>query len=73
MLFSLKEANFTSEGETIMGNALQLLPATQSDRALLKHLEEEAGTEVNLCYQCGKCSAQAAFELQIHDAHGNTV
>lgn len=40
-----------------MGNALQLLPATQSDRALLRHLEEEAGTEVNLCYQCGKCSA----------------
>ncbi|MDD2511013.1 MAG: 4Fe-4S dicluster domain-containing protein [Syntrophomonas sp.] len=40
-----------------MGNALQLLPATQSDRELLKQLEEEAGTEVNLCYQCGKCSA----------------
>lgn len=40
-----------------MGNALQLLPATQSDRELLRRLEGEAGTEVNFCYQCGKCTA----------------
>lgn len=40
-----------------MGNALQLRPADPADKALLARLEEEAGTNVTLCYQCGKCSA----------------
>ncbi|MDD3268028.1 MAG: 4Fe-4S dicluster domain-containing protein [Syntrophomonadaceae bacterium] len=41
----------------MMGKALQLLPASASDKALLARLEEEAGTSAKLCYQCGKCSA----------------
>lgn len=40
-----------------MGEALQLLPTTARDKALLSRLEEEAGTSIKLCYQCGKCSA----------------
>lgn len=39
---------------------------TQKDhKGLLAALEEEAGTQVSLCYQCGKCSAgcPAAFAM----------
>ncbi|MBO8159860.1 4Fe-4S dicluster domain-containing protein [Thermosyntropha sp.] len=32
-------------------------PLTEDDRRLIEKLEKEAGTDINLCYQCGKCSA----------------
>lgn len=40
-------------------------PATASQKALLARLEKEAGTSINLCYQCGKCTAgcPAAFAM----------
>lgn len=38
-------------------NAVKLKSATQADKDLLARLEQEAGTQVSLCYQCGKCSA----------------
>lgn len=38
-------------------NAVKLKSATQADKDLLAKLEQEAGTRVSLCYQCGKCSA----------------
>lgn len=34
-----------------------LIPLSKSDKELLSKLEKEAGTDINLCYQCGKCSA----------------
>jgi len=48
-----------------MGNAVKLTVANQTDKALLSKIEEEAGTSINLCYQCGKCSAgcPAAFAM----------
>lgn len=44
---------------------MKLIPACEEDRKLLRRLEAEAGTDVNLCYQCGKCSAgcPAAFAM----------
>ncbi|MGR6835510.1 4Fe-4S dicluster domain-containing protein [Syntrophomonas erecta] len=48
-----------------MENAVKLTPASEEGRQLLQHIEQEAGTSVNLCYQCGKCSAgcPAAFAM----------
>lgn len=48
-----------------MEKAVKLIPASEEDRKLLSRLEAEAGTHVNLCYQCGKCSAgcPAAFAM----------
>lgn len=40
-----------------MGNSVKLTPVSQSDKALLSKIEKEAGTSINLCYQCGKCTA----------------
>ena len=38
---------------------------TQSSQKTIKHLEAEAGTSINLCYQCGKCTGgcPAAFAM----------
>ena len=46
-------------------DAVRLKAANQEEKVLLARLEEEAGTEVSLCYQCGKCSAgcPAAFAM----------
>ncbi|NLB52128.1 MAG: 4Fe-4S dicluster domain-containing protein [Syntrophomonadaceae bacterium] len=38
-------------------DAVKLKSATKADKDLLAKLEQEAGTQVSLCYQCGKCSA----------------
>ncbi|MEA4924970.1 MAG: 4Fe-4S dicluster domain-containing protein [Syntrophomonadaceae bacterium] len=48
-----------------MDNAVKLSPANASRTALLSRLEKEAGTSINLCYQCGKCTAgcPAAFAM----------
>ncbi len=40
-----------------MGVTTKILPPQGKDRALLARIEKEAGTSINLCYQCGKCSA----------------
>jgi heterodisulfide reductase subunit C len=46
-------------------NAVELLPTSNSNKAIISKLENEAGTSVNLCYQCGKCTAgcPAAFAM----------
>lgn len=48
-----------------MDLAVKLTPATESQKALLSRLEKEAGTDIKLCYQCGKCTAgcPAAFAM----------
>ena len=48
-----------------MGNAVKLSPSSDSQKALISRLEKEAGTNINLCYQCGKCTAgcPAAFAM----------
>lgn len=40
-------------------------PTNNSQKALIQKLEKEAGTSINLCYQCGKCTAgcPAAFAM----------
>ena len=40
-----------------MESTVKLLPLTASDQVLLDKIEKEAETSINLCYQCGKCSA----------------
>lgn len=40
-----------------METVAKIGPPAEEDKKLLKRLEDEAGTDVNLCYQCGKCSA----------------
>ncbi|HZJ85457.1 MAG TPA: 4Fe-4S dicluster domain-containing protein [Syntrophomonadaceae bacterium] len=40
-----------------MEKATTIVPLSTSDRELLSKLEKEASTNINLCYQCGKCSA----------------
>ena len=40
-----------------MTDALLLSPASSSQKTLIKEIEAEAGTEISLCYQCGKCTA----------------
>ena len=48
-----------------MGNAVTLIPTREQDRQLISKVEKEAGTSINLCYQCGKCTAgcPAAFAM----------
>ncbi len=48
-----------------MDLAIKLSPATEEQKKLLAKVEKEAGTSVNLCYQCGKCTAgcPAAFAM----------
>ena len=48
-----------------MEEAVALSPSTEDQKILLKRLEQEANTSINLCYQCGKCSAgcPAAFAM----------
>lgn len=48
-----------------MENTVKLTKATESEKALMSRIEKEAGTSINLCYQCGKCSAgcPAAFAM----------
>lgn len=48
-----------------MENSVMLSPADDSRKALIGQLEKEAGTDINLCYQCGKCTAgcPAAFAM----------
>ncbi len=48
-----------------MNLAIKLSPATEKQKALLASVEKDAGTNVNLCYQCGKCTAgcPAAFAM----------
>ncbi len=41
----------------MINDAVKLKPADKADKDLLAKLEQEAGTQVSLCYQCGKCSA----------------
>lgn len=40
-----------------MEKATKITPLSDSGKELLSKLEKEAGTNINLCYQCGKCSA----------------
>lgn len=40
-----------------MDKAVLLSKATEKQRNLISRLEKEAGTDITLCYQCGKCSA----------------
>ncbi len=56
---------FNRKGSTMINDAVKLKPADITDRDLLAKLEQEAGTQVSLCYQCGKCSAgcPAAFAM----------
>lgn len=46
-------------------DAVKLKAANQGEKEFLARLEQEAGTQVSLCYQCGKCSAgcPAAFAM----------
>lgn len=48
-----------------MDLAVKLSPATEAQKTLLAQVEKEAGTSINLCYQCGKCTAgcPAAFAM----------
>lgn len=48
-----------------MRQAIKLTSATDSQKVLLARIENEAGTSVSLCYQCGKCTAgcPAAFAM----------
>ncbi|MCX5780821.1 MAG: 4Fe-4S dicluster domain-containing protein [Firmicutes bacterium] len=49
----------------MLGNAVKLSPASVGQKELIARLEKEAGTSINLCYQCGKCTAgcPAAFAM----------
>lgn len=40
-----------------MKDAAKITAISETDRALLAKIEKEAGTSINLCYQCGKCTA----------------
>ncbi|MGI5911429.1 MAG: 4Fe-4S dicluster domain-containing protein [Syntrophomonadaceae bacterium] len=40
-----------------MGNTIKLVPSQESEQEWLARIEQESGTSINLCYQCGKCSA----------------
>ncbi len=40
-----------------MEQAFKIRPASQEQKKLLAQIESEAGTSINQCYQCGKCSA----------------
>ncbi|SHH11550.1 heterodisulfide reductase subunit C [Thermosyntropha lipolytica DSM 11003] len=40
-----------------MQKVARIGPPTEEENRLLSQLEKEAGTDIKLCYQCGKCSA----------------
>lgn len=40
-----------------MEHALSLTPTPVQDKEIIARIEKEAGTSINLCYQCGKCTA----------------
>jgi len=40
-----------------MQEMFKLIPADSKAKTMLAHIEKEAGTSINLCYQCGKCTA----------------
>lgn len=40
-----------------MDKTVTLLPVKDDHQAVLSRLQNEAGTDIKLCYQCGKCSA----------------
>ncbi len=40
-----------------MDKTVTLLPVKDDHKAVLSRLQNEAGTDIKLCYQCGKCSA----------------
>lgn len=48
-----------------MQDLIRLNPVSGEQKAALVEIEKEAGTSVNLCYQCGKCTAgcPAAFAM----------
>ena len=48
-----------------MENAFKLSPTGDDQKALISKLEQDAGTDIKLCYQCGKCTAgcPAAFAM----------
>lgn len=43
-----------------MEEAVLISPA-RAKKEFVKHIEEEIGTEISQCYQCGKCSAGCPF------------
>lgn len=45
------------EGEENMKEAATLTPTSSTETDLIKKIEAAAETSINLCYQCGKCSA----------------
>ncbi len=45
------------KGASELENAMLLSPANSSQKDLVRKIEAEAGTSINLCYQCGKCTA----------------
>ena len=53
------------KGARKLESVYKLSPTTDSQKALISRLEKEAGTSINLCYQCGKCTAgcPAAFAM----------
>lgn len=53
------------KGSTMKNDAVKLKAANQGEKEFLARLEQEAGTQVSLCYQCGNCSAgcPAAFAM----------
>ncbi|NLB53279.1 MAG: 4Fe-4S dicluster domain-containing protein [Syntrophomonadaceae bacterium] len=55
----------SGKGLSIVEKAVKLIPACAEDQDLIGRLEADAGTNVNLCYQCGKCTAgcPAAFAM----------
>ena len=40
-----------------MQEVYKLIPANDKSKNKLAHIEKEAGTKINQCYQCGKCTA----------------
>ncbi len=40
-----------------MQDTIRLNPADERQKSELAEIEKEAGTSINLCYQCGKCTA----------------
>lgn len=40
-----------------MEEAVTMIPMAGTDRAVIEKIENEAQTNIKLCYQCGKCSA----------------
>lgn len=40
-----------------MEKAVRISSATAESKELISKIEKDAGTSINLCYQCGKCTA----------------